>query len=110
VIEREKPNSEGWHLDPEDAHGRERYFDGGRWTKRLRWGNGVTLREGRRPAKDGGALPDWYMRPPFAIAYLAIVAGSFALDWRIGLGALAWLPLAYLRWKYLRWLGSDDGC
>lgn len=36
------------------------------------------------------------MRWPFAVAYLAIVATGFALDWRLGLAALAWLPLSYI--------------
>jgi len=43
--------------------------------------------------------PDWHMRWPFALAYLAIVVAGFAVDWRVGLALLAWLPFSYLWWR-----------
>jgi hypothetical protein len=48
--------------------------------------------------------PDWHMRWPFVVAYLAVVAIFFALDWRAGLLLLALLPLQYLGHTFLRWL------
>jgi hypothetical protein len=50
--------------------------------------------------------PDWHMRWPFAVAYLAIVVAGFLVDWRAGVFLLAWVPLKYLWHVFVRWQRS----
>jgi uncharacterized protein DUF2510 len=98
------PTEPGSYRDDHDPHGRERYFDGTEWTKRLRCPAHSSFSEKLRLAKRRDELPDWYARPAFVVLYLAIVLGSFLVDWRAGLLILAYLPAQYIYWKYLWWL------
>ncbi len=52
------------------------------------------------------------MRPAYGVAYAVLVILFFAADWRAGLAMIAWLPLAYLVYRFVPWLAGTggDGC
>ena len=99
----------GWFTDRSDKMGRERYWDGERWTRRRRWPENPTF-EQRALRDNGGRLPDWYA----GRTYVAIIVGlalllSVAGPWWGGLALLGWFAGMYFVMKYVPWLPSSGG-
>ena len=99
----------GWYPDPEDQYGRERYWDGQRWARRGKWPEKRSLKQRlwRRYGREG---PEWYMRAPFAIAYLGLaLLLSIMTVWWVGLALIGLLVLLYLILAYAPWMFFFDG-